>query len=55
MNVNYGLFPALERDVLRPPRPEGGRRKKLPKREKNQKLAERALERLAEYLEGVAA
>ncbi len=55
MNVNYGLFPALDRDVLRPPRPEGGRRKKLPKREKNQKLAERALERLTEYLEGVAA
>ena len=55
MNVNYGLFPALDRDVLRPPRPEGGRRKKLPKREKNQKLAERALERLADYLKGVAA
>ncbi|MCR9098162.1 MAG: methylenetetrahydrofolate--tRNA-(uracil(54)-C(5))-methyltransferase (FADH(2)-oxidizing) TrmFO [bacterium] len=55
MNVNYGLFPALDRDVLRPPRPEGGRRKKLPKREKNQKLAERALDRLGEFAATVTA
>jgi len=52
MNVNYGLFPPLAPEVLRPPAPPGGgggRRKKLPKREKNQKLAERALESLAGY------
>jgi methylenetetrahydrofolate--tRNA-(uracil-5-)-methyltransferase len=36
MNVNYGLFPPLS-DADR-----GGRRK-LPKREKNEKLAERAV------------
>ena len=36
MNVNYGLFPALPREVLQPPKPGGGRGKKLPKREKNQ-------------------
>jgi methylenetetrahydrofolate--tRNA-(uracil-5-)-methyltransferase len=52
MNVNYGLFPPLDRDVLlRPAEPgaRAGRRKKLPKREKNQKLAERALDALAPY------
>jgi methylenetetrahydrofolate--tRNA-(uracil-5-)-methyltransferase len=38
MNVNYGLFPPLERS---------GRR--MPKREKNQRLAERALEALCDY------
>lgn len=54
MNVNYGLFPSLDREVPRPTRPEGGRRKKLPKREKNQKLAERALERLVDYRASVA-
>ena len=27
MNVNYGLFPALPREVLRPPKPGGGRGK----------------------------
>ncbi len=54
MNVNYGLFPALPRDVLRPPKPEGGRRKKLPKREKNEKLAERALDQLADFAAAVA-
>jgi methylenetetrahydrofolate--tRNA-(uracil-5-)-methyltransferase len=48
MNVNYGLFPPLDRDVLRPS-DERGRRRKLPKREKNQRLAERALERLVDY------
>ncbi|MEM9175896.1 MAG: methylenetetrahydrofolate--tRNA-(uracil(54)-C(5))-methyltransferase (FADH(2)-oxidizing) TrmFO [Myxococcota bacterium] len=54
MNVNYGLFPALPKDVLRPPRPEGGRRKKLPKREKNEKLAERALDRLGAFAASVS-
>jgi folate-dependent tRNA-U54 methylase TrmFO/GidA len=53
MNVNYGLFPPLDREqstfVAK-----SGRRKKLPKREKNQKLAERALESLAEFGTGVA-
>ncbi|MCG8588660.1 MAG: methylenetetrahydrofolate--tRNA-(uracil(54)-C(5))-methyltransferase (FADH(2)-oxidizing) TrmFO [Proteobacteria bacterium] len=38
MNVNYGLFPALP-----------GPRRKQPKREKNQQLAERALAALAPY------
>ena len=36
MNVNYGLFPPLTDD-------ERGGRRKLPKRDKNQKLAERAV------------
>ena len=49
MNVNYGLFPPLDPEVLRAPANPGGRRKKLPKREKNQKLAERALESLVSY------
>jgi folate-dependent tRNA-U54 methylase TrmFO/GidA len=53
MNVNYGLFPPLDAEdasfVTK-----SGRRKKLPKREKNQKLAERALVRLAEFSERTA-
>jgi methylenetetrahydrofolate--tRNA-(uracil-5-)-methyltransferase len=53
MNVNYGLFPPLDPQqstfVAK-----SGRRKKLPKREKNQKLAERALESLVEFGVGVA-
>ena len=49
MNVNYGLFPVLDRDLLRPRTGPGGRRKKIPKREKNEKLAARALERLETY------
>ena len=53
MNVNYGLFPVLDRDILRPPRPDGKRGKKLPKREKNQKLAERALDRLDGFVAAV--
>jgi methylenetetrahydrofolate--tRNA-(uracil-5-)-methyltransferase len=48
MNVNYGLFPPLTPEqatfIAR-----SGRRKKLPKREKNQKLAERALDALADF------
>lgn len=55
MNVNYGLFPPLDRDVLRPPGPNGRRGRKLPKREKNEKLAERALARLVDYHDGVIA
>ena len=53
MNVNYGLFPALDKDILRPPKPNGGRGKKLPKREKNEMLAARALDRLVAYREAV--
>ena len=52
MNVNYGLFPALERDEATFVA-KSGRRKKLPKREKNQKLAERALDALAHYRERI--
>ncbi|MBJ21647.1 MAG: methylenetetrahydrofolate--tRNA-(uracil(54)-C(5))-methyltransferase (FADH(2)-oxidizing) TrmFO [Deltaproteobacteria bacterium] len=52
MNVNYGLFPPLDpheaRSSAKPAHP-GGRRKKLPKREKNERLAARALESLASY------
>lgn len=54
MNVNYGLFPALDKDVLRPKNPTSGRRKKIPKREKNEKLAARALDQLADYRQRVA-
>lgn len=50
MNVNYGLFPALDKEestfVAK-----SGRRKKLPKREKNQKLAGRALAALEAFEE----
>ena len=53
MNVNYGLFPPLARDVLRPRTGPGGRRRKLPKREKNEKLAARALECLEGYREAI--
>ncbi|MGH0034405.1 MAG: methylenetetrahydrofolate--tRNA-(uracil(54)-C(5))-methyltransferase (FADH(2)-oxidizing) TrmFO [Myxococcota bacterium] len=45
-NVNYGLFPPLEGA------PRG--RRKWPKREKNQRLAERALEALARFSADVA-
>jgi len=48
MNVNYGLFPPLDPGeatfVAR-----SGRRKKRPKREKNELLAARALEALRDY------
>jgi methylenetetrahydrofolate--tRNA-(uracil-5-)-methyltransferase len=54
MNVNYGLFPALE-----PERAtfvaKSGRRVKRPKREKNEELARRALESLVDYRRRVAA
>ena len=54
MNVNYGLFPALD-----PERAtylaKSGRRVKRPKREKNEELARRALESLADYRKRVAA
>ena len=43
MNVNFGLFPAL---------PAGG--KKLPKREKNERIAHRALDSFNDYLGRVA-
>ena len=43
MNVSYGLFPPLE-DV----------RRRIPKREKHRRLAERALAALAPWAEGVA-
>ncbi|MFK7894234.1 MAG: methylenetetrahydrofolate--tRNA-(uracil(54)-C(5))-methyltransferase (FADH(2)-oxidizing) TrmFO [Myxococcota bacterium] len=50
MNVNYGLFPPLSREestfVAK-----SGRRKKVPKREKNEKLASRALDALQGYRE----
>jgi methylenetetrahydrofolate--tRNA-(uracil-5-)-methyltransferase len=45
MNVNYGLFPPLGPEAATFVA-KSGRRKKLPKREKNQKLAERALDAL---------
>ena len=64
MNVNYGLFPPLDRETIDlalaaqsddnsetangKPR-KRGRRRKLPKREKNELLAARALASLASY------
>ena len=53
MNVNYGLFPPLSLEqatVLA----KSGRRVKRGKREKNEQLAERALESLRTYRERVA-
>ena len=70
MNVNYGLFPPLDRDVVRAAlaglddegagegtgrRPRRGARRKLPKREKNEMLAARALEALGAYRARMAA
>lgn len=53
MNVNYGLFPPLSPEELqveaKPGDTGGRRRKKLPKREKNEKLAARALDALSTY------
>jgi len=74
MNVNYGLFPPLDRAVVEGAlrdvgvseagdasetgpdgkardRPRRGRRRKLPKREKNELLAARALDSLTGYRE----
>ncbi|MBW2499211.1 MAG: methylenetetrahydrofolate--tRNA-(uracil(54)-C(5))-methyltransferase (FADH(2)-oxidizing) TrmFO [Deltaproteobacteria bacterium] len=53
MNVNYGLFPPLAPEEATFVA-KSGRRKRLPKREKNQKLAERALSALDEFVERVA-
>jgi folate-dependent tRNA-U54 methylase TrmFO/GidA len=63
MNVNYGLFPPLDRETIElallgqeedSENGEGrsrkrGRRRKLPKREKNELLAARALASLGSY------
>ena len=60
MNVNYGLFPPLEQAVVEAALlgasgggTRRGRRRKLPKREKNEMLAARALDRLAGYRDRV--
>jgi methylenetetrahydrofolate--tRNA-(uracil-5-)-methyltransferase len=50
MNVNYGLFPPLGKEEATFVA-GSGRRKKLPKREKNQKLAARALVALETFEE----
>jgi methylenetetrahydrofolate--tRNA-(uracil-5-)-methyltransferase len=42
MNVNFGLFPPLER------------RGRIPRRERNERMAERALEALEPYRQSVA-
>ena len=47
MNVNYGLFPPLPREAL------GGKRK-LPKREKNRLLAERAVRAAEDWASAIA-
>ncbi len=51
MNVNYGLFPPLP---LPAPSPGKPRRPKLSKRDKNEKMAARALEALASYRAEIA-
>jgi methylenetetrahydrofolate--tRNA-(uracil-5-)-methyltransferase len=48
MNVNYGLFPPLSTAEQTTTSPRG-RRRKLPKREKNERIARRALESLLDY------
>ena len=53
MNVNYGLFPALELERATNVA-KSGRRVRRPKREKNEQLAERALASLRDYRERVA-
>jgi methylenetetrahydrofolate--tRNA-(uracil-5-)-methyltransferase len=63
MNVNFGLFPPLSPEQSRPspestaePRSEGrrrGRRGKLPKAEKNSRLAARALAAMEQYRDRV--
>lgn len=54
MNVNYGLFPPLEPDEATRVA-KSGRRVKLAKREKNEALARRALDRIARFRARVAA
>jgi methylenetetrahydrofolate--tRNA-(uracil-5-)-methyltransferase len=53
MNVNYGLFPLLSVEDATTLMPNG-RRKKLPKRDKNERIAQRALASLADYQRRVA-
>jgi methylenetetrahydrofolate--tRNA-(uracil-5-)-methyltransferase len=54
MNVNYGLFPPLPPELAMQTTPgtDGGRgrRKKLPKRERNERIAQRALDSFAGYV-----
>ena len=50
MNVNYGLFPSLPQ-----PSQLSGKPVRLRKREKNQKLAERALQALQPFVDSSAA
>jgi methylenetetrahydrofolate--tRNA-(uracil-5-)-methyltransferase len=54
MNVNYGLFPALSPDEATT-LGANGRRRKLPKREKNERIARRALAAVDGYQQRVAA
>ena len=54
MNVNFGLFPAIELERATVVA-KSGRRVKLGKREKNEQLAERALASLRPFLERVVA
>jgi len=58
MNVNYGLFPPLGPEDLQSAndaKPGGGRkRRKLPKREKNEKLAQRGLRTVLAYRDAIA-
>jgi methylenetetrahydrofolate--tRNA-(uracil-5-)-methyltransferase len=54
MNVNYGLFPPLELERATCIA-KSGRRVRLGKREKNEQLAARALERLTDYRTRVVA
>jgi methylenetetrahydrofolate--tRNA-(uracil-5-)-methyltransferase len=58
MNVNYGLFPALGPEDLQSAddaKADGRRkRRKLPKREKNEKLAQRGLRALLPYRDAIA-
>ncbi|MEZ4333549.1 MAG: methylenetetrahydrofolate--tRNA-(uracil(54)-C(5))-methyltransferase (FADH(2)-oxidizing) TrmFO [Myxococcota bacterium] len=54
MNVNYGLFPPLDPDQATMVS-KRGRRVKRPKREKNEALARRALERIAGFRARVVA
>ena len=55
MNVNYGLFPPLEGPSRIGAREVGARARRPKKREKNERLALRALEALEPYRWAVAA